>query len=127
MLANLLGLSEAWNSIMTWWGIVLGYGVVGLVIAGLIAAGLFLPFGPRVRITCWVAAAAVLGHAFAFAWGAKTGAERVQADWDWAIKVEHVEGEKHRADAERLVVDEPPDRLSNDPRNRDGWPSGSKP
>jgi uncharacterized membrane protein YeiB len=37
MLANLLGLSDAWHGIMTWWSILLGYGVVGLVIAGLIA------------------------------------------------------------------------------------------
>ncbi len=122
MLANLLGLGEAWHSIMTWWGILLGYGAVGLVIAGLVAAGLFLPFGSRVRIGCWVLAAAVFGHALAFAWGAKQGADRVKADWDWAIKVEHEEGEKIRADVDRTVRDELPDRLSNDPWNRDRKP-----
>jgi hypothetical protein len=127
MLANLLGLSDAWHGIMTWWSILLGYGVVGLVIAGLIAAGLFLPFGARVRITCWVAAAVVFSIAFAFAWGAKTGADRVKADWDWTLKVEARDGEKARTDAERLVHDEPPDQLRDDPRNRDGWPSEGKP
>lgn len=127
MLANLMGLGEAWHSIMTWWGILLGYGAVGLVIAGLVAAGLFLPFGTRVRITCWVVAADIFVIAFAFAWGAKTGADRVKADWDWTIKQEQIEGEAARTDAERTVHDEHPDRLRDDQRNRDNWPVDRKP
>lgn len=127
MLANLLGMADLLHTIKSWWAVVLGYGVVGLVVAGFVAAGLFLPFGSRVRISCWVAAVLVLAGAVIWAWGDKHGADRVKADWDWTLKVEAVEGEKVRTDAERLVVPEPPDRLSNDPWNRDSRPEGGKP
>jgi hypothetical protein len=128
-MADLLGLANLLQFVQSWWAVVLGYGLVGITIAGFIAAGLLLPFGTRVRIACWIAAALVLENAIVFGWGAKIGADRVQAQWDWTIEVEHVEGEKIRTDAERLVVDEPPDSrvLTHDPWNRDSRPSGSKP
>ena len=94
----------------------------------LIAAALAVVFiapGLRSKLAALLAACAVIATTIAYSVGLKRGADRVKADWDWTLEVEHREGEAARSDAERAVRVEPADGgvLANDPWNRDAKPA----
>lgn len=113
--------------VTAWWSILLSYGAAGLAIAGLVAAAIFLPFVPRFRLVCIIAAAVTLGHTVAFTVGIKQGADRVRAEWNQGLAREAKQGEAQRKDAERTVAAEPPASVRDDVWNRDGWTDGKRP
>jgi hypothetical protein len=53
--------------------------------------------------------------------GYRNGERNVQEQWSASIEQEQKDGEKARSNAERLVRDEPPDSVRDDPWNRDLW------
>ena len=94
---------------------------------GLVAAALALAFiapGLRVKLAAVLAALSIIATTIAYTVGLKRGSDRVKADWDWTLELEHRAGEAARADAERAVRVEPADSgvLADDPWNRDAQP-----
>ena len=95
---------------------------------GLIAAAAGVAFvapGVRIKLAGVLAALSIIVTTIAYSVGLKRGADRVKADWDWTLEVEHRAGEQVRSDAEHAVRVEPADSgvLANDPWNRDAKPA----
>jgi membrane protein implicated in regulation of membrane protease activity len=95
---------------------------------GLIAAAAGVAFvapGVRIKLAGVLAALSIIVTTIAYSVGLKRGSDRVKADWDWTLELEHREGEAARADAERAVRVEPADSgvLANDPWNCDAQPA----
>jgi hypothetical protein len=94
---------------------------------GLIAAALGVAFiapGVRIKLAAVLAALSIIITTIAYSVGLKRGSDRVKADWDWTLDLEHREGEAARTEAERAVRVEPADSglLADDPWNRDTQP-----
>jgi hypothetical protein len=94
---------------------------------GLIAAAAGVAFiapGVRIKLAALLAALSIIATTIAYSVGLKRGSDRVKADWDWTLELEHREGEAARAEARRAVRVEPADSgvLANDPWNRDAQP-----
>jgi hypothetical protein len=120
----MFALLDLWHQLQSLLPIVRDYAVA----LGLIAAALGVAFiAPRARIklAAVLVACAVITTTIAYSVGLKRGSDRVKADWDWTLEVEHREGEAARRDAERAVRVEPRDSsvLANDPWNRDTKPA----
>jgi hypothetical protein len=120
----MFALLDLWHQLQSLLPIVRDYAVA----LGLIAAALGVAFiAPRARIklAAVLVACAVITTTIAYSVGLKRGSDRVKADWDWTLEVEHREGEAARGDAERAVRVEPRDSsvLANDPWNRDTKPA----
>ena len=96
---------------------------LGLIATALGAA--FIAPGVRLKLVAVLLACAVVTTTIAYSIGLKRGSDRVKADWDWTLELEHREGEAARTEAERAVRVEPADSgvLANDPWNRDAQPA----
>jgi hypothetical protein len=96
---------------------------LALIVAALAAA--FIAPGVRTKLAALLVAGSVIATTIAYSLGLKRGTDRVKADWDWTLELEHREGEAARADAERAVRVEPADSgvLANDPWNCDAQPA----
>jgi hypothetical protein len=95
---------------------------LGLIVA---AAGVaFVAPGVRIKLAGVLAALSIIVTTIAYSVGLKRGSDRVKADWDWTLELEHREGEAARTAAERAVRVEPADSgvLADDPWNRDAQP-----
>jgi membrane protein implicated in regulation of membrane protease activity len=95
---------------------------------GLIAAAAGVAFvapGVRIKLAGVLAALSIIVTTIAYSVGLKRGSDRVKADWDWTLELEHREGEAARTAAERAVRVEPADSgvLADVPWNRDAQPS----
>jgi hypothetical protein len=95
---------------------------------GLIAAAVGVAFiapGARIKLAAVLTALSIIATTIAYSVGLKRGSDRVKADWDWTLELEHREGEAARAEAERAVRVEPVDSgvLADDPWNRDTQPA----
>ena len=120
----MLALLDLWHQAHSLLPIVRDTAVALALIAAALGAAFIAP-GLRNKLAALLAACAVIATTIAYSVGLKRGADRVKADWDWTLEVEHREGEAARSDAERAVRVEPPDGgvLANDPWNRDAKPA----
>jgi hypothetical protein len=117
-------LLDLWHQAQSLLPIVRDYAVALALIAAAFGVAFVVP-GVRIKLTAALVACAVIATTIAYSVGLKRGADRVKADWDWTLEVEHREGEAARGDAERAVRVEPRDSsvLANDPWNRDTKPA----
>lgn len=118
----MFALAGFWHWVTNWWPIMLSYGVVGLWIAGLVAASVLIPWlNFKVRMALVGIAGLIVLTTAAFTVGIKKGADRVKADWDWQLELEAKQGEKLRDDASDAVRAEPDSVRDGSPWNRDTW------
>jgi hypothetical protein len=120
----MLALLDLWHQMQSLLPVVRDYAVALALIAAALGAAFIAP-GVRSKLAALLAVCAVIATTIAYSVGLKRGADRVKADWDWTLEVEHREGEAARSDAERAVRVEPADGgvLANDPWNRDAKPA----
>jgi len=120
----MLALLDLWHQMQGLLPVVRDYAVALALIAAALAVVSIAP-GVRSKLAALLAACAVIATTIAYGVGLKRGADRVKADWDWTLEVEHREGEAARSDAERAVRVEPADSgvLANDAWNRDTKPA----
>jgi hypothetical protein len=117
-------LFDLWHQAQSLGPIVRDYAVALGLIAGALGVAYVAP-SARIKLFAVLFACAVITTTIAYSVGLKRGADRVKADWDWTLAVEHREGEQVRSDAEHAVRVESPDSgvLANDPWNRDAKPA----
>ncbi|MBX9825437.1 MAG: hypothetical protein K2Y27_10625 [Xanthobacteraceae bacterium] len=116
-------LLDLWLPLHTLLPIIRDYAAALALIAT--AAGVaFVAPSLRVKLAAVLAAVCIIATTIAYSVGLKRGSDRVKADWDWTLELEHREGEAARAAAERAVRVEPADSgvLADDPWNRDAQP-----
>jgi hypothetical protein len=119
----MLHLLDLWHPLQILLPIIRDYAAaLGLIAAALAVA--FIAPGVRTRLAAVCAALCIIIATIAYSVGLKRGSDRVKADWDWTLELEHREGEAARTDAERAVRVEPADSgvLADDPWNRDAQP-----
>ena len=117
-------LLDLWHQVPSLLPIVRDYAVALGLIAAAFGVAFFAP-GARIKLAAVLVACAVITTTIAYSLGLKRGSDRVKADWDWTLELEHREGEAARAEARRAVRVEPADSgvLANDPWNRDAQPA----
>ena len=103
---------------LSYWPIVLAYGVWVPVIGGALAVAYFVPF---LRTPALITAGSVVAGLVCFQLGDNTGAARIQKQLDAALVREFEQGEAARSDAERTVPRDDPASVRDDPWNRDNW------
>ncbi len=120
----MFALLDLWHQAQGLLPIVRDYAVALALIAAALGIAVVAP-GVRSKLAAVLVACAVITTIIAYSVGLKRGSDRVKADWDWMLEVEHREGESARGDAERAVRVEPADSgvLANDPWNRDTKPA----
>jgi hypothetical protein len=120
----MFALLDLWREMQGLLPIVRDYAVALALIAAALGIAFVAP-SVRIKLAAVLFACAVITTTIAYSVGLKRGSDRVKADWDWTLEVEHREGETARSDAERAVRAEPADSgvLANDPWNRDTKPA----
>jgi hypothetical protein len=120
----MFALLDLWHQAQGLLPIVRDYAMALALIAAALGTAFVAP-GVRIKLAAALFACAVIATTIAYSVGLKRGTDRVKADWDWTLEVEHREGEGARRDAERAVRAEPPGSgvLANDPWNRDTKPA----
>src|SRR5262245_15994704 len=120
----MLRLLDLWHQLQFLLPIIRDYAVALGVIAAAFGVAFIVP-SARVKLIAVLVASAVIATTIAYSLGLKRGSDRVKADWDWTLELEHREGEAARTDAERALRVEPRDSgvLADDPWNRDAQPA----
>ena len=124
----MLRLLDLWHPLQILLPVIRDYAAaLGLIAA---AAGVaFIAPNVRIKLAAVLAALSIIVTTIAYSVGLKRGSDRVKAQWDWTLELEHREGEAARTEAERAVRVEPADSsvLADDPWNRDAQPlAGSR-
>jgi hypothetical protein len=120
----MLRLLDLWHQLQFLLPIIRDYAAaLGLIAAALAVA--FIAPSLRIKLAAVLAALSIIITTIAYSVGLKRGSDRVKADWDWTLELEHREGEAARTAAERAVRVEPADSgvLADDPWNRDTQPA----
>lgn len=117
-------LFDLWHALQILLPIARDYAVALGAIATALGVAFVAP-GIRIKLAAALVAAIVIATTIAYGVGLKRGSDRVKADWDWTLELEHREGEAARTGAERAVRVEPADSgvLADDPWNRDAQPA----
>lgn len=120
-------LFDLWHPVQILLPIIRDYAAALALIAAALGTA-FVARGMRLRLAALLVAASVIVTTIAYSVGLKRGSDRVKADWDWTLELEHRDGEAARMAAERAVRVEPPDSgvLADDPWNRDAQPAARR-
>jgi hypothetical protein len=117
------GLLDLWRELQILLPVIRDYAAALALIAAILTIASFT-HSLRIKLAAVLVAASLIATAIAYSVGLQRGSDRVKADWDWTLEIEHREGEQFRAEAERAVRIEPADSgvLADDPWNRDTQP-----
>lgn len=111
-----------WYLIWTYglWPILAKYGIVTLAIIGLLAWAWFMPVFKKTAL--WLASLLFI-TSIAYTVGVKDEHNRCEAQLNASIQAETVSGKKARSKAVNTIKRDTPDRVRNDPYNRDTYGS----